>query len=370
MKIVESAYRGRVLNFSIYGGSHEPEIGIRVQGLPMGETVDLARLQAFLDRRAPGRNAWSTARKEADVPEFSLGLSGSRIAGETLHVVIRNENTRSGDYATLRDVPRPMHADFTAREKYGEEVNMAGGGPFSARMTAPLCVLGGICLQILEQSGIFIGAHIAEIGGIADQAFDPVGVSRADFARIQEKEFPVLDDAAGERIRARIEAARMDCDSVGGVIECAAIGLPTGLGGPLFDGMEGAIAHLAFGVPAVKGIEFGAGFAASQMTGSSHNDSFAIKNGRVVTETNRHGGILGGITSGMPLTFRVALKPTPSIAKQQKSVSLSRMEEETLQITGRHDPCVVPRAVCIMEAICAIAVLDALLEGRGDYGTE
>jgi len=370
MKTVESAYRGRVLNFSIYGGSHEPEIGIHVQGLPMGEVIDLDTLQAFLQRRAPGRNAWSTTRKETDVPEFLQGLSGGRIAGETLHAVIRNENTRSGDYTTLRDVPRPMHADFTAREKYGEEVNMAGGGPFSARMTAPLCVLGGICLQILEQCGIFIGAHIAEIGGITDQAFDPVSVSRADFARVHEKEFPVLDDDAGEKMRERIEAARQDCDSVGGVIECAAIGLPTGLGGPLFDGMEGAIANLAFSVPAVKGIEFGAGFSASRMTGSSHNDSFTIKNGRVVTETNRHGGILGGITSGMPLTFRVALKPTPSIGKAQKSVSLSRMEEETLQITGRHDPCVVPRAVCIIEAICAIAVLDALLEGSDKYGTE
>lgn len=370
MKTVESAYRGRVLHFSIYGGSHEPEIGIRVQGLPMGEVIDLQQLQAFLDRRAPGRNAWSTTRKEADVPEFLQGLAGSRISGEHLHAVIRNENTRSGDYASLRDVPRPMHADFTAREKYGEEVNMAGGGPFSARMTAPLCILGGICLQILEQHGIFVGAHIAEIGGIADEAFDPVAVCRADFARVQEKAFPVLEDAAGEAMRARIEAARMDCDSVGGVIECAAIGLPTGLGGPLFDGLESAIANLAFSVPAVKGIEFGAGFAAAQMTGSTHNDAFTVKNGRVVTETNRHGGILGGISSGMPLTFRVALKPTPSIAKQQKSVSLSRMEKETLQITGRHDPCVVPRAVCIMEAICAIAVLDALLEGSDDHGTE
>lgn len=369
MKTVSSAYRGRVLNFSVYGGSHEPEIGIRVQGLPMGETIDLQELQAFLDRRAPGRNAWSTARKEADEPEFLTGFTGGRISGESLHAIVRNTNVRSGDYANLRDVPRPMHADFTAREKYGETVNMSGGGPFSARMTAPLCILGGICLQILSQHGISIGAHIASIADVHDVPFDPVLVCAADLARAQHSEFPVLDPVAGEAMRVRIEQARQEGDSVGGVIECAAIGLSAGLGGAMFDGLESAIAALAFGVPAVKGIEFGAGFAASGMTGSEHNDSFAIKNGRVVTETNRHGGILGGISSGMPLTFRVALKPTPSIAKEQKSVSLSRMEEETLTITGRHDPCVVPRAVCIMEAICAIAVLDALLEGR-DHGTE
>ena len=368
MKTVESAYRGRVLNFSVYGGSHEPCIGIRTQGLPAGEVIDLQQLQAFLDRRAPGRNAWSTSRRETDVPEFLTGLSAGILDGSELLAIIRNANTRSSDYAVLRDVPRPMHADFTAREKYGDAVNMAGGGPFSARMTAPLCVLGGICLQILAQKGIFIGAHIAEIAGIADEAFDPVGVSRADFARVQARQFPVLDDAAGEAMLARIEAARQEGDSVGGIIEVAAIGLHAGLGGAMYDGMESAIAHLAFGVPAVKGIEFGAGFSAAQMTGSAHNDAFCIENGRIVTETNRHGGILGGITSGMPLTFRVALKPTPSIAKAQKSVSLSRMEEESLTITGRHDPCVVPRAVSIFEAVCAIAVLDALLEDP--HGTE
>ncbi len=369
MKTVESIYRGRVLNISVYGGSHEPEIGIKVQGLPMGEAIDLDTLQAFLDRRAPGRNSWSTARKEADIPEFLQGLSGGRISGDLLHAVIRNTNVRPSDYNGLRDVPRPMHADFTAREKYGNAVNMSGGGPFSARMTAPICVLGGICLQILSGYGITIGAHIASIAEVADKPFDPVALNAAELTAVGKKDFPVLDDAAGEAMRERIEAARSDGDSVGGVIECAAIHLPTGLGGALFDGMESAIAHLAFAVPAVKGIDFGAGFSAAWMTGSQHNDSFTVKNGRVVTETNRHGGILGGITSGMPLIFQAAFKPTPSIAKAQKSVSLSRMEEETLTVIGRHDPCVVPRAVSIMEAVCAIAVLDALLEGSQD-GTE
>ncbi len=357
-----TTYQGKTLTYSIFGGSHEPEIGVACRGLPAGEAVDAAQLQAFLDRRAPGRNAWSTARAEADAPEFCSGLTDGRLDGNELRAIIRNQNTRSKDYAGLRDVPRPMHADYTARVKYGDSVNMAGGGPFSGRMTAPLCILGGICLQILARQGIQIGAHIAEIAGVADQPFDPLAVSGDDFARLRSAPFPVLDEARGAQMRARIDEARRGGDSVGGIVECAAIGLPAGLGGPMTDGMESSIAALVFGIPAVKGIEFGAGFAAARLRGSTHNDSFCIQDGAVATQTNRHGGILGGITSGMPLLFRAAVKPTPSILKEQRSVSLSRMEPETLVIQGRHDPCIVPRAVPVMEAACAIAVLDALLE--------
>ncbi len=358
---MSSIYHGR-LTVSLFGQSHAPGIGVTLDGLPAGEAVDLEQLQAFLARRAPGGNAWSTARREGDVPEILSGLVDGRTCGAPLAALIRNTNTRSKDYAGLKDVPRPGHADYTAQVKYGGFQDVAGGGHFSGRLTAPLCVAGGICKQLLARRGIFVGAHIAAIGGVADAPFDPVAVDRETLLAPGGKAFPVTDDAAGARMQAVIAAARAELDSVGGVVECAVTGLPVGLGDPMLDGMENRVARLVFAIPAVKGVEFGAGFAVADRRGSENNDPFYMDGDRVRTRTNHAGGILGGITNGMPLVFRAAVKPTPSIGREQDSVSLSRRADTKLVIHGRHDPCIVPRAVPCVEAAAAIAIFDALLE--------
>ena len=352
---MSSSY-GENLRIHIFGESHGPAVGVTVEGTPAGEAVDLEELQRFLDRRAPGRNAWSTPRKEADIPEFLSGLREGRTCGTPLTAILKSANTRSGDYDALRDVPRPGHADYTAWVKYGESRDSRGGGHFSGRLTAPLCVAGGICLQLLAREGITIISRVAAIGGVRDE-----GELTASTA---EKAFPTVSDSAGEAMRSAIAAARAEGDSLGGVIECAVLGLPAGLGDPMFDGMENRIAAAVFGVPAVKGIEFGAGFAAAGLRGSENNDAFSVENGRIITDSNHCGGILGGITDGMPLTFRAAVKPTPSLARPQQSVDLKTGEIVPLTVTGRHDPCIVPRAVPCLEAAAAIAVYDALLARR------
>ena len=347
---------GENIRVSIFGQSHSGAIGVTVDGLPAGEKIDLAQLQRFLDRRAPGRNDYSTARREADVPEILCGLKDGLTCGAPLTAIIRNGDVRSQDYEVLRTTPRPGHADFTAQVKYGGAQDAAGGGHFSGRLTAPLCIAGGICLQLLAREGIVVISRIASIAGVADE-----GELTGSTA---EKDFPVVSDARGEEMRATIEAANTEGDSVGGVIECAVLGVPAGLGDPMFDGMENRIAAIIFGIPAVKGIEFGAGFAAAAMRGSENNDAFALQDGRVVTKTNHCGGILGGITTGMPIRFRTAIKPTPSIAHEQESVDLDTMQNVKLRVGGRHDPCIVPRAVPCVEAAAAIAVYDALLSRR------
>ena len=352
---MSSSY-GENLRIHIFGETHGPAVGVTVEGIPAGEAVDLEELQRFLDRRAPGRNAWSTPRKEADIPEFLSGLREGRTCGTPLTAILKSANTRSGDYDALRDVPRPGHADYTAWVKYGESRDSRGGGHFSGRLTAPLCVAGGICLQLLAREGITIISRVAAIGGVRDE-----GELTASTA---EKAFPTVSDSAGEAMRSAIAAARAEGESLGGVIECAVLGLPAGLGDPMFDGMENRIAAAVFGVPAVKGIEFGAGFAAAGLRGSENNDAFSVENGRIITDSNHCGGILGGITDGMPLTFRAAVKPTPSLARPQQSVDLKTGEIVPLTVTGRHDPCIVPRAVPCLEAAAAIAVYDALLARR------
>ncbi|MBR2491625.1 MAG: chorismate synthase [Ruminiclostridium sp.] len=361
---MSSIYHGQ-LTVSIFGQSHAPAIGATVDGLPAGERIDLEELQAFLARRAPGTNDWSTTRKEGDVPEFLSGLADGVTCGAPLTALIRNTNTRSKDYSNLKDIPRPGHADYTAQVKYGGFQDVAGGGHFSGRLTAPLCIAGGICKQILARKGIHIGAHIAAIGGIPDRPFHPVDLDRETLLAPAGKEFPVLDEGAGEWMRDVIAQAKSQQDSVGGLIECGVIGLPVGLGDPMLDGMENRIARLIFAIPAVKGVEFGAGFQVANMRGSQNNDPFYMEGDRVKTRTNHAGGILGGITNGMPLIFRAAVKPTPSIGREQDSVSLSRKEDTKLVIQGRHDPCIVPRAVPVVEAAAAIAIYDALLEQEG-----
>ena len=351
-----SSTYGENLRLTIFGQSHSPAIGVTVEGIPAGEKVDLDELQRFLNRRAPGKNVWSTPRKEADAPEILSGLVNGYTCGAPLTAIIRNTNTRSQDYANLAVTPRPGHADYTAEVKYGGYQDRAGGGHFSGRLTAPLCIAGGICLQILAREDITLVSRIASIGGISDEG--ELTGSTAD------KEFPVVSDARGAEMRAAIARAKEAGDSVGGVIECAIFGAPAGLGDPMFGGMENRIAAALFGIPAVKGVEFGAGFAAAALHGSENNDPFTVKDGRIVTETNRCGGILGGITTGMPIVFRAAFKPTPSIAREQQSVDLRTMKPEKLHIMGRHDPCIVPRAVPCVEAAAAVAVYDALLGRR------
>ncbi|MEY8387263.1 chorismate synthase [Oscillospiraceae bacterium 38-13] len=357
---------GTILRVSVFGQSHGKAVGVVVDGLPAGEAVDLEALQRFLDRRRPGGSPLSTARKETDVPEFLSGLEEGRTCGAPLCAVIRNADQHSGDYSELRDKPRPGHADYTAWAKWGGRADMRGGGHFSGRLTAPLCVAGGIAMQILARRGIFVGAHLASAAGIPDRPF-PLYPTPELFARVAGTDFPVLDSEAGERMRAAILEAKHDLDSVGGVIECAATGLPAGLGDPMFGGVENRLAAALFGIPAVKGVEFGAGFAAAARRGSENNDPFTVEDGQIRGETNHAGGILGGITTGMPLLLRAAVKPTPSIGRAQKTVRLSRMEEAELAVRGRHDPCVAHRAVPVVEAVTAAVLLDMLLEGN--HGT-
>lgn len=355
-----ASYLGEHIHVSVFGQSHSPAIGVVVDGLPAGERVDMEELGRFLKRRAPGQNATSTPRKEADLPQFLSGLVDDVTCGAPLAALIENTNTRSQDYAQLRDKPRPGHADFTAQVKYGGFQDVAGGGHFSGRLTAPLCIAGGICLQILKRRGIEVAAHIASIAGEADRPFDPMGESVETLDALKRAPFPVMDEKAGERMRKVILQAKEEGDSVGGIVECLVTGAPAGLGEPMFGGMENRLAAALFGIPAVKGVEFGAGFGVATMRGSENNDPFTVKDGKLVTETNHAGGILGGITNGMPLVFRLAVKPTPSIAKQQQTVSLSKKQVEELVVTGRHDPCIVPRAVPVVEAVTALVLTDLL----------
>ena len=403
---------GEAVKVELYGASHGPCVGVRIEGLPAGKRIDGDRLQAFLRRRAPGRNAWSTARKEADRPVFLSGVdrqcqkdskdpSGEgqpleekqilMTNGDALVAEIRNTNIRPQDYDSIgasgRDsagegchsqigvkgkieddapvIPRPAHADYPAWVKYGRIES--GGGQFSARLTAGLCIAGGIFLQWLEDEGVTISAHIASIGFIDDQPFDPMV---GNIFGIDE-EFPVIDQRQGEAMKELIAETKAAGDSVGGSIECQICGLPPGIGEPLFGSIESRICQSIFTVPAVKGIEFGAGFDVSRMRGSENNDAYVIEEGEgetpfVRTGTNHHGGILGGLSSGMPILFRVAMKPTPSIGLSQQSVDLIAMQPATLKIRGRHDPCIVPRAVPCIEAAAALAVWDLLQQEAGE----
>lgn len=360
---------GKEIQISIFGQSHSEAIGVVIDGLPAGEEIDLDQVQAFLNRRAPGQHKYATPRKEADMAKVVSGLFEGKTCGAPLCAVIENTNTRSKDYAKLVDAPRPGHADFTASIKYGGFQDYRGGGHFSGRLTAPLCFAGAVCMQILERRGIVIGSHIHSIHGIEDRKWDDVLISAADLKMVTSKTFSVLDDDAGRKMQEAVEQARSQGDSVGGIVEAAAVGLPVGIGEPMFDGLESKLAAALFAIPAVKGVEFGAGFQAAKLYGSENNDGFYYdEDGSVKTRTNHHGGSLGGISSGMPLTVRVAFKPTPSISKEQETISFERKEQEKLQVTGRHDPCIVPRAVPCVEAAMAVALLDLYMMEYGKAG--
>ncbi len=353
------------LRIGIYGESHSESIGVRLEGLDY-DNLDPAALAAFMKRRAPGQNDWSTPRKEADevvVDTLQKGLF-------TAHIL--NTNTKPHDYSNLLRTPRPSHADFTARLKYGESFNSSGGGAFSGRLTAPLCVAGFLAMSYLEQKGIKINAHIKSIAGVKDEAynFDNRTDEKAfleKLADVPQKEFPVIDDAQGNLMKEAIAKARANNDSVGGTIEVVIQGIPGGIGGPIFEGIEARIAALCFAVPACKGVEFGNGFDAAELTGSTNNDSFIFAVPELVEgpqlKTNRCGGILGGISVGgtaAPIVFDVAVKPTPTISKKQQTVDLETKSNTTITVGGRHDPCIVPRAVPVYEAVAALALADFL----------
>ncbi|HKM28609.1 MAG TPA: chorismate synthase [Anaerovoracaceae bacterium] len=331
-----SSTLGKNIKVSIFGQSHSPAIGVVIDGIPSGEAIDFNILDEFMARRAPGKSDTSTARREADKPEFLSGILSGKTCGAPIAAIIKNTDTKSRDYDKMKDIPRPGHADFTAHVKYGGNEDVAGGGHFSGRLTAPLCIAGGICKQLLERQGIYVDAEIDSVGGSRNK----------------------------EEFRSIILAAKEDGDSVGGTIKCTVTGMPAGVGEPMFDGVENRIAAAVFGIPAVKGIEFGRGFEAADIRGSENNDAFYYEGDEVKTRTNNHGGILGGITSGMPITFRVAFKPTPSIALEQESISYSKKEQAKLVIEGRHDPCIASRAVPCVEAVAAIVIYDMILERK------
>ena len=353
---------GNNIKISVFGQSHSEAIGVVIDGLPAGFKIDTEKTAAFMARRAPGQNNLSTPRKEADEVKILSGVVDNVTCGAPICAIIENKNTRSGDYDKLRSIPRPSHSDFAAMMKHNGFNDIRGGGNFSGRLTAPLCFAGAVCMQMLEEKGIRIGAHISSIGKIKDEKFNPVSVNGSDFDSVLAKSFPVINDNQGELMRKEIYDAKENADSVGGTIECAITGVPAGIGDPIFDGIENRISMAVFGIPAVKGIEFGSGFDGCSMRGSENNDAFSSENGKIVTLTNNHGGILGGISSGMPIIFRAAIKPTPSIGMKQQSVNLESHETEEIVISGRHDPCIIPRAVPCIEAAAAVVIADYILK--------
>ena len=361
---------GNNITLTIFGGSHDSEIGMTLTGFPAGVKLPEAELLAFMARRAPGQGPWATARKEPDIPVFTAGVTEETVDGQKVYIsdgtpmraVIINQNQRSGDYSSLLDTPRPSHADYPARVKFGDTVDLRGGGKYSGRLTAPLCIAGAFCLAYLRERGIEVGAHILQVGAVKDAAFDHLHLTPEALHAPATSSFSVIDLEAGEAMRGEIECARMTADSVGGIVECAVIGLPVGLGDHPFDGMEGRISSILFSIPAVKAVAFGDGFDFALGYGSTHNDAYRVENGEIVTKTNHCGGIVGGMSTGMPVIFTCGFKPTPSIGCEQESVSLSRRENTTMTVKGRHDPCIIPRAVPVVEAAAAVAVVDMMLD--------
>ncbi len=353
---------GRNLKLKVTGASHAPKMTVELENFPCGFKIDIDELNAFLQRRAPGKNAYSTQRKEPDAPIFLSGVDDDFVTtGEKIVAEILNTSQRSSDY-NFNDTPRPSHADFCAVSKFGSNVDLKGGGKYSGRLTAMMCIAGGICKQYLKSKGVDVFAHIYSIGNICDTPFDLKNVGTAELKKLQSAEFPTLDENAAVCMKELIEECRLQGDSIGGVIECALTNLDIGLGDHMFNGVESRISSIVFEIPAIKGVEFGLGFGTAALKGSQNNDAFCVENGKVRTSTNNCGGILGGMTNGMPLVFRGAVKPTPSISIEQNTVSISKMENTKIQINGRHDPCIVPRCVPVFEAAAAIAICDMMLD--------
>lgn len=362
-----SSMWGKNLKISIFGESHGSEIGVVVDGLEPGFEIDLDEVERQMDRRKPGKNRMSTARKEDDKANIVSGFFEGRTTGTPLCATIKNKDRKSADYTQIRDNFRPGHADYTGFVRYNGFNDYRGGGHFSGRLTAPIVFAGAICRQILEKKGIEIVSHIKAIKDIDDSSFDYTNIEDNLIERLSYSDFPLIDESLEDEMKAEILKARESLNSVGGKIECAVIGMDAGVGSPIFDSVESVISSMMFSIPAVKGIEFGEGFDISKMYGSEANDEMYIDdNGNILSYTNNNGGVIGGITNGMPVVFTVAIKPTPSIASKQRTVNVADLRSDgdvkntEIEVNGRHDPCIVQRAVSVIESAAAIAVLDML----------
>ncbi len=351
---------GNKIKLSIFGESHGPAIGITIDGLPPGFDINMEKVMEEMDRRKPGKSLLSTTRKESDIPEIITGFFNGRTTGAPLTAIIKNKDQRSKVYDDIKHLMRPGHADYPAYVKYKGYHDYRGGGHFSGRITAPLVFAGAICKQILEEKEIYIGAHVKSISRIEDESFADTEVSKDLFDRLKKMELPVINEAIQPAMEEEILKARKEMDSVGGTVECTVTGLPAGIGDPFFNSVESVLSHLMFSVPAVKGIEFGKGFEITKMRGSEANDAYYYDGDEVKTYSNNNGGITGGITNGMPLLFTVAVKPTSSIAKKQQTINISEKKNDEIVVKGRHDPCIVPRAVPVIEAVTAIGILDLM----------
>ena len=354
---------GMHLHLSIFGQSHGEAIGVTVDGLPAGMRIDMDNLLFELGRRRPGQSALTTSRKETDEPEFLSGVLNGVTTGQSLCLVIRNTNMRSKDYGDGVDLVRPSHADYTGHIRYFGYEDWRGGGSFSGRLTAPLVAAGTLCGQYLEKQGIRFESHIRSLYGIEDQSFLEIPESQ-DLTGLKTLDLPVLNPEAGQRMRDAIAEAAKEGDSVGGEVEGRIVGLPAGLGAPFFDSVESCLSQLMFSIPGVKGIAFGSGFDLAHMRGSEANDAYRMEQGHVVTKTNHAGGINGGITNGMPVVFRLAVRPTPSISRPQETISIRRMENAEMAVHGRHDPCILSRVTPVVEAMAKLAVMDLWKERK------
>lgn len=356
---------GQCIELSLFGESHGEAIGVVIQGLPSGILIDQVWMQKQMEKRKP-KGKISTQRQEADIPEIVSGVFEGRTTGTPLCILIRNENMRSKDYSKMRNIPRPSHADYTAEIKYLGYQDYRGGGHFSGRITAPLVAAGAIFLQMLKSKGIEVGTHVSQMQEIIDEplAADEI-LLRKQLLALEDQYLACIEDSVRDAIQKRIEEAQAQGDSMGGILESAVVGMPAGVGEPFFDSVESRLAHLLFSIGAVKGVEFGDGFDFAAKKGSEANDNITIEEGHIKTLTNHNGGINGGITNGMPLRIRTAVKPTPSIYKPQSSVNLKTGEPVTLQIEGRHDPAILHRARVVVDSLIAFGLADLLTERFG-----
>ena len=351
---------GNKIKYSIFGESHGKAIGITIDGLQSGIEIDLDEVNKEMRRRAPGRNKLSTARAEKDEFEILSGIFNGKTTGTPICAIIRNSDKHSKDYEKTKNLMRPGHADYTGFVKYDGFNDYRGGGHFSGRLTAPIVFAGAIAKQVLGKNNILVGSHIKSIGNIEEEYFNPIDIKEDTLKTLKNKEFATIDDSKGKLMQEEILKAKEDMNSVGGIIECAILNLPSGIGSPFFGSVESVLSSLLFSVPAVKGVEFGAGFNISKMRGNEANDEFYMDGENIKTYTNNNGGILGGITSGMPVIFRTAFKPTPSIAKEQRTINIETRENTTIKIEGRHDPCIVQRAIPVIEAVAAMGILELI----------
>lgn len=355
---------GKNFKVTLFGQSHSQDLGIIIDGISAGYKINKDLIRKNLDRRRPGKNKFSTARKEDDDFKIVSGEVDGITCGAPICAIIENKDQKSKDYDNLKDRPRPSHADYPAFVKFKGFNDIRGGGQFSGRMTAPIVIAGSIAEDLLLNRGIKIYSRIKSLGDEEDAKLELKDINEDKLSNLKNEDFPVFDHEVRKKMQEEILRAKEEVDSIGGIVETFILNMPAGIGEPFFDSLESVISHAVFSVPGIRGIEFGSGFEAAKMHGSLHNDEYYYENGKVKTKTNNHGGIIGGLSSGMPIIFRTAVKPTSSISKTQSTISLKDKKNVDLQIVGRHDPSIVPRALVAIEMITAIAILDLVMEGE------